>query len=119
MVRVTLSNGEHDELALGPFNQGVMMNSRLCMLVDVATGRPICELGRTTGLHLWLATQHDYKAYEQVFIQQIPIAEQRMILGAELDVLIMEAPHCPRFGCRQHEHCRRIQQARARLEELT
>lgn len=68
---VVLSNGEDDELELGPFNQGVVMDEE--EIIDIATDKVIA-VNRSPSMD-WVdwgvAFNHDnteYQSYSKVFI---------------------------------------------------
>jgi hypothetical protein len=124
MIRVTLSNGEHDERVLESLNHGAVLQSRWIngewglALVDMATGTPLAwafVVGEA--ISDWRTDDGDF---QEIFVQQVPLSEQREMAWAELNALVMERPHCEaRRGFCDHPHCRRIEQARVLVDELT
>lgn len=119
MIRVVLHNSEEDELVLGPFNQGVVFNLN-GDVINIANDAKIAERIVTRGHVGWFTPDVDTfdRPYMSVFIHQVPLDEQRRMAWAELNVLVMQKPHCPTVRCKEHEHCIRIDLARERVDQL-
>jgi hypothetical protein len=120
MIRVVLIDKGGEETILGKFNQGVVLDLN-GDLIDVATKVSIAHKVMSLG-SAWYAHEpyvdDPMKGYWQLFIQQIPLEEQRRLAWAELDRLVAERPHCPTVRCEEHEHCVKIDLARERVNYL-
>ena len=116
MIMVVLHNSENDELEMGPFNQGVVVElGHGSVITSVADSHTIA---RRYSTGQWFAGGSDFKMYEKVFIQQVPLDLQRRIAKNELACLVAERPHCARVKCEHHDHCIKIDLARERVDFL-